>query len=102
MSCESKRQQRRNILPAIFVVLAASAANAGAPAGMLPASTPELIPRPHILDLAAPQPRLVSEFAPPPRFDQARASFATASATRRFAQTNLEVELGPKSAFVIH
>jgi hypothetical protein len=102
MSCESKRQHGKNILPAIFVVLVATAANAGAPAGIPATNIPELILRPHILDLAAPQPRPVSEFAGPPRFDQARASFATASATRQFMQTNLKAEFGPKSAFVIH
>jgi hypothetical protein len=102
MSCESKRRHRRiNILPAIFVALAATAANAGA-AGMPPASTPELIPRPHLLDLAAPLLRPVSELARPLRFDQARESSATANATRQFAQTNFDVESGQKSAFVIH
>jgi hypothetical protein len=103
MSCESKRQHRRiNILPAIFVVLAATAANAGASAGMPSAITPELIPRPHLLDLAAPQLRPVSELARPLRFDQAHESFATANATRQLAPTNLDVEGRPKSALVIH
>jgi hypothetical protein len=103
MSCESKRQHRRtNILAAAFVLLAATAANAGAPAGMPPASTPELIPRPHLLDLAAPQLRPVSEFGRPPRYDQARTSFVTTNATRQFAPTSFDVELRPKSALVIH
>jgi hypothetical protein len=103
MSCEYNRRHRGiNILAAIFVVLAATAANAGAPAGMPPAITPELISRPHLLDLAAPQLRPVSELGRPPRFDQARESFATANATRRFTQTNLDVVFGSKSAFVIH
>jgi hypothetical protein len=103
MSCESKRRHRRiNILAAIFIVLAATAANAGAPAGMPPANTPELIPRPHLLDLAAPQQRPMSELGRPLQFDQAHASFATANTTRQFAQTNFDVEGRPKSALVIH
>jgi hypothetical protein len=103
MSGESKRQHRRiNILAAIFIVLAATAANAGAPAGMPPANTLELIPRPHLLDLAAPQLRPVSELGRPLRFDQAHESFATANATRQFTQTDFDVEFRPKSAFVIH
>ena len=102
MSCESKRRHRRiNILAAIFVALAATAANAEAAAGMPPASTPELIPRPHILDLAAPLLRPVGELARPLRFDQARESSATPNATRQFAQTNFDVESGQKSAFAI-
>ena len=103
MSCESKRRHRRiNILPAIFVAFAATAANAGAAVGMPPASTLELIPRPHLLDLAAPLLRPVSELARPLRFDQVRESSATANATRQFAQTNFDVESGQKSAFVVH
>ena len=102
MSCESKRQHRRNILPAIFVVLVATAANAGPPAGVPPGIAPELIPRPHILDLAAPQLRPLSELGRAPRFDQARESFTTGNATRQLTQTNLDVDFGPKSAFVIH
>jgi hypothetical protein len=102
MSCESKRQHRRNILAAIFVALVASAANAGAPAGMSPGITPELIPRPHLLDLTAPQLRPMSELGRPPRFDQARESFATGNATRQPTQTNFDADFGPKSAFVIH
>ena len=100
------RQHRRiNILPAIFVVLAATAAtaaNAGASAGMPAAITPVLIPRPHLLDLAAPLLRPVSELGRPLRFDQAHESFATANATRQFTQTDFDVEFRPKSAFVIH
>jgi hypothetical protein len=102
MSCDSKRQHRRiNILLALLVVLAATAANAGAPAGMPPVNAPELI-RPHLLDLAAPQLRPVSELGWPLRFDQARGSSATANATRHVTQTNFDVESGPQSAFVIH
>jgi len=102
MSCESKREHRRiNIVLAILVALAATAANAGAPAGMPAANTPELI-RPHLLDLAAPQGRPVSELGRPLRFDQAHASSATAIAPRQFTQTNLDVEFRPQSAFVIH
>ena len=104
MSCESKRQQRRiNILAAIFVVLAATAANAGAPAGIMPsANTPELLPHPHMLDLAAPQLRPMSERARPLRFDQARGSPATAVATRQPTQSSFDVEFRPNSAFVMH
>jgi hypothetical protein len=83
-------------------VLAATAASAGALAGMPAANTLELIPHPHLLDLAAPQLRPVSELGRPLRFDQARTSFATANATRQFTQTNSDVEFRPKSAFVIH
>jgi hypothetical protein len=103
MSYESHRRHRRvNFLLTIFVLLAATGAHAGAPAGMPPGITPELIPRPHLLDLAAPQLRPVSELGRPPRFDQARKSSATTNATRQFTQTNLDVEIRPKSAFVIH
>ena len=104
MSYEPKRQHRRiNILPAIILVLSATAANAGAPAGIMPsANTPELIPHPHMLDLAAPQLRPVSALGRPLRFDQARGSSATAVATRQFTQSNPDVELHPQSAFVIH
>ena len=104
MSCGSKRQHRRvNVLAAIFVVLAATAANAGAPAGIMPsANTPELLPHPHMLDLAAPQLRPMSELARPRRFDQARGSPATAGTTRQLTQTNFDVEFRPNSAFVMH
>jgi hypothetical protein len=102
MSCESKRQHRRSsALAAIFVVLGATAANAGAPAGMLPANTPELI-RPQMLDLAAPRLRPVSEYGRPLRFDQARGSSATAIATRQFTQSTLDARFRAQAAFVIH
>jgi hypothetical protein len=67
---------------------------------MPPANAPELIPRPHVLDLAAPQLRPVSEFGR--RFDQARASIATANTTHQYTQTNLDVGFRRQAAFVIH
>jgi hypothetical protein len=68
---------------------------------MPPVNTPALI-RPHLLDLAAPQLRPVSELGQLLRFDQARGSSATANATRQSTQTNFDVESRPQSAFVIH
>jgi hypothetical protein len=103
MSLQSKRPQRGiDILAAIFVALAATGANAGAPTGMPAAIAQELTHRPLILDLAAPHMQPVSEFGRPLRFDQMRGSSASANATRQLTQTALDVQFGPKSALVIH
>lgn len=100
MSLQSKRPRRGiDILP-IFVVLAATGANAGAPIAMPPASAQELIHRAHILDLAAPRMQPLSEVGR--RFDQVHGTSASANATRPFTQTALDVEFGPKSALVLH
>jgi hypothetical protein len=105
MSCQSKRHHsldRINILAGIFVVLAATVANAGAPPGLPPAHAQERAPRPHLLDLSAPQMRSMSEHSRPLRLDQVRASSATANeATPQLTQTDFDVEFRPKSAFVI-
>jgi hypothetical protein len=97
------RHNSVDVLSTAFVVLAATAANAGAPAGLPPTHAAELFSRPYVLDLSAPRMGRVTEQERRLRLDQMRGSSATAAvSTRQFANPGVDGEFRPKSTFIIH